>query len=1299
MKNLPEFNYIMKRNENTKSISNFHISLFPYFQILKKIFFISIFIFFIPYIISAQTVHCKISGWQLKNQTEENGSRIYYFSFDDASYPDNSMFPVYTFRLNLENYKSENYFAEIVNPVFDDLKPEELAKTDLVYYENEAIVPKTEVLTARGQNVLTVSVIPFRYNSKTAKIEALKEFDLKLTSVSGNTNSIKQKSYAQNSVLATGKWFKIKISQNGVYRLTFDQLRSIGISNPQSVRIFGNASGLLSYKNSVYRPDDLTENKITVDQNSVIFYAAGPDRWDYNSTAKMFVPVKNIYSDYSCYFLTSDVNTGFDNAIPVQNNNSLTENINVNDYNSYAFHDENKENLTKSGRVWYGEIFDIDVNQTITLNVPNVKNVPGKIKIAVAAGSAGQSSSFTYSVGDLNKTVTISPIYGYYLFANRNETVQTFTPAAGNSIDVNIKYNKLNSGAKGWLDYIYVNTMSDLNYPGKPVAFRNLNSVSGGNVSKFTITNAAADLSVWDITNPTSPVEISGTLSGSTFTFKSETSTLHEFFAFSKSAITSPDLSGDNVATVENQNLHSVSGATDMIIISAPEFLEQANRLKTFREQNDGLRVFVATPQQIYNEFSSGSPDVSALRDFARMVYKKASGADTLKYLLLFGDGSYDNTSTDSWNTNYVLTYQSEQSEADDQSYVTDDFFGLLDNNEGDVYGLLDIGVGRIPVDDAVQAMGVVDKIISYADKKTMKDWRNKLCFFADDGYDIAGDSQVVHEHDADSLTRIVAAEMPNFNIAKVYLDAYPEEVTSGGQRYPEVNQEFINHFDNGDLIINYTGHGGQKGLAAERVLTVSDIESFYNPNNYPLFVTATCEFSRFDDYSYVSAGERTLLNKSGGAIALFTTTRLAYISPNFTLSQSFYKTVFNRNYKGEYLRLGDIIRITKNKIGLEKNTLIFTLLGDPSMKLNIPEYQIAALTLNGKPFDQQTDTVKSLSKITITGEVQDLRGQKMTDFNGLVYPTIYDKTRNVSTLNNDNIPGGVFNFMLRDNIIYRGKSTVKNGDFSFTFITPKDIMQNIDFGKISLYAQDSLVDAAGSNFDFKVGGFSKNYINDTDGPKIELFLNDSNFVSGGICDANPDIFAKLWDESGINTAGSGIGHDIVATVDADSNPQTFVLNDYYVADNDTWKSGQVKELLSNIEVGNHTLSLKVWDVFNNSSTATIDFTVLETDKIILENLINYPNPVVDKTNFYFEHNRAGADMDIEITIYDFNGNHVKTISTKVYAEGYRTGPVTWDGTGEGNNRLPKGMYIYTVKISSAAGGTAQKSSKLLLVK
>jgi hypothetical protein len=748
----------------------------------------------------------------------------------------------------------------------------------------------------------------------------------------------------------------------------------------------------------------------------------------------------------------------------------------------------------------------------------------------------------------------------------------------------------------------------------------------------------------------------------------------------------------NNVTIVQNQNLHSLSGNYEMIIVANPIFYNYAKELETLHKGKDNMKVITVTTEQVYNEFSSGARDISAIRNFAAMIYSRANSGDTLKYLMLFGDGSYDNKNDTLNNTNFIPTYQSYDSESQAYSFTTDDYFAMLDIDEGEInnslVGLMDIGVGRIIADNVSDAQNVVNKIINYTKPETFGDWKNQLSFIADD------ENYMVHMYDADTLARYLEKKHPSFNIEKIYLDAFPQQTISGGERYPDVNAAFSYRVQKGALLINYTGHGGEYGLAHERILTNSEIDSWKNFDKLPVFVTATCEFTRFDDYKLLTSGEKVFLNPEGGGVAMFTTARLAWISSNAVLTKAFYSHAFEEK-NGKKLRLGDISRLTKNELtGINK--MIFFLIGDPALEIGYPgNDRVITKTINSHDISV-IDTLKALSKVTFTGEIQDKNGNKLTNYNGFVFPSVYDKSREINTLNNDG--EGVFKYNSLGSVIFRGKSTVTNGDFSFSFIVPKDIMLNVDTGKVSYYAQTALKDAAGYGFDFLVGDISNSYPEDKTGPEIKLFMNDETFVSGGITDENPRIFALLTDENGINVSSGGIGHDITAVID-NNDKNVIVLNDDYRADADTYKSGSLEHFLFEIAPGQHNLKLKVWDVYNNSSEEIIDFVVAEADNLKIEHILNYPNPFTTHTDFYFEHNLPGTELEVIIQIFTVSGKLVKTIDETFYSDGFRAGPFSWNGTDDFGNNIGRGVYIYKLKVRTFTGEIVEKFEKLLILK
>jgi hypothetical protein len=500
---------------------------------------------------------------------------------------------------------------------------------------------------------------------------------------------------------------------------------------------------------------------------------------------------------------------------------------------------------------------------------------------------------------------------------------------------------------------------------------------------------------------------------------------------------------------------------------------------------------------------------------------------------------------------------------------------------------------------------------------------------------------------------------------------------------------------EKGALIMNYTGHGGANGLAHERVLRIDDVLSWENRDRLPLFMTATCEFSRFDEWEETSAGELVILNPDGGGIALLSTTRLVYSGPNHALNEAFYRYVFKKDENNRNYRLGDIIRLTKNSTSSGINKRNFTLLGDPGLELAYPRHKVRVEAINGTPVSESVDTLKALGKVTISGLMEDEQGNALEDFNGIVYPTVFDKSSTITTLQND--PEPKMNFSLRNRVLYKGKASVTNGRFEFSFIVPKDISYHYGFGKLSFYADNGLEDANGSFHQVTIGGSADSAANDSQGPELEVFLNDENFVYGGMTDANPVLLAYVSDSNGINTLGNGIGHDLTAILDGNTN-QTIVLNDFYESDTDSYKSGKILYTFKSLEAGPHNLKVKVWDVYNNSSEQTIEFIVNTGEDLVLDHVLNYPNPFTTHTQFFFEHNQPNADLDILVQVFTVSGKLVKTIDYQSPASGYRVGPIDWDGRDDYGSRIGRGVYIYRVKVRTSLGQSAEKFEKLVIL-
>lgn len=1219
---------------------------------------------------------------------------LLYFSNAIFSNPDNQI-PEYFELVNVTSEYSE-FTVELKNQAFRDLTPQEIKAIENPNKLKNEIEIDGRLLFQRKNPFVSIQFIPVRINPNTGRPEKLISFELVITPL-GRTDIkvVRQKNgFASGSVLSSGRWVKIRVETDGVYQLTYAELLAMGFDNPANIRLFGNGNEMLPLFNNEPRPDDLVEKPIFMEKGSdgifnqgdyILFYAQGPVSWNYNPATQMFEHNKHLYSRYNYYFLTAI--TGGQKLISdlPQPTGSVTHT--VESFDDHTFHEEGLNNLILSGRRWFGELFDVETSRSFSFSFPNI-NAGSQVKIKAAFASRSPIiSSFNISHNQQNVLSLSFPSVSMESYISDYASVNAGSGAfdAGSSnITLTVNYSKPSPSARGWLDYILLNTRRNLVMTGSQMHFRDIQSVGTGNLAEFKISSANQGIKVWEITDPYNVTNISGTLSGGIYTFRHETESLSQFIAFTPNNFLKPHI----VGTIPNQNLHGLP-QIDFVIVSHPLFLAQAQQLANHRTVRDGLSTVVVTPEQIYNEFSSGRPDISAIRNFMKMFYDRAvSEAELPKYLLLFGDGSYDNISDNPANSNFIPTYQSENSLRPTLSFVTDDFFGLLDDNEGEYEGLLDIGIGRFPVSTVSQAQTMIEKILRYENKQNTGDWQNYLTFIGDDG-----DSNI-HMQQADFLADYVKDNYSFFNIDKIYLDAYQRISGSGGQRYPEANRAILNRINKGTLLINYTGHGNELRLAHENIMDISDILQLRNKDILPVFMTATCEFSRYDNPQRTSGGEMLLLNPGGGGIALFSTTRLVYATPNFFLNQKFYQYIFSEN-SGDYYRLGDVMRLTKNASGAGINKLNFTLLGDPSLKIAVPRHEIKITSINGEPVTLPADTLKAMGKYTITGEVE-LNGTKAGDFNGIVYSTVFDKKQNITTLSNDGNPP--FQFEARNNIIYRGKSSVQNGMFSFTFYVPKDIQYHIDNSKISTFATGNDGEAKGAFFDILIGGTSDDIANDTEGPVIEMFMNDRNFVFGGTTDENPVLLAYLTDSTGINTTGSGIGHDITAILNGNTN-DPIVLNDFYIAETDNFRNGSIEFPFNGLPEGNHSIRLKAWDVYNNSSEEYLEFVVAKSARLALRNVLNYPNPFTNYTFFHFEHNQPGVQMDILIQIFTISGRLVKTIQSSSFSPGFKPDPIPWDGLDDYGDKIGRGVYLYRVKIRTESGHVAEKYEKLVILK
>ncbi len=1156
------------------------------------------------------------------------------------------------------------------------------------------------------QPFLLVKVLPFLRNA-TGGLERVNSFDIHM---SQETPLAALKSHitgdwASGSVLASGNWIKVSVEVSGMHKITYGRLQEYGLQNPASVRVYGSGARILPENFSQGHLDDLQPVPVYMHKGSdgmfgpgdfILFYAHGPVSWEYQAEENMFIHRLHPYSWKGHYFLTDS--QGPADAPEDAELSTATPAYTAVDYDFRDHFEAETYNLISSGREWYGDNYNVNLEGHYPFEIPervNGENV--QIRVAAAARS-NVTSTYTIKANnqllgsmEINKT-DLSSYTATYAY----EKVKVFTYQPGQDyITVTVAYQRPNTNSEGWLNSITFNGRSKLRMQSNELAFRDARSAAPGNVTEFRLENSNSNTVIWEISDPDQPRNLDYTLSGSTAVFRLETDQTREFIAFNMNgSFPSPNYTDEGLGAIENQNLHGLQHP-DLIIITPEIFLEAAQKLAGHRESNDGMEVAVILQQQVFNEFSSGNPDVSAIRNLMKMFYDRAgSSEDYCRYLLLFGDGSYDNRNNTAFNPNLILTYQSVNSLSPTRSYVSDDFYGLLDTDESMLDGLLDIGIGRLPASTPEEARDLVDKIISYNDPANQGEWRNQLCFIGDD------EDSNIHMRQADELASYVKDNYPGYNINKIYLDAYQQEKGATGFRYPEVNRAINDQMSRGTLILNYTGHGGSLGLAHERILTMTDINSWTNKNTLPLFMTATCEFSRYDEYDYkldqevTSAGEEVLLNTEGGGIALFTTTRLVYSGDNHVLNEKFYDVVFEKDDNQQNYRLGDIVAYSKNNARAGINKRNFTLLGDPSMRLAYPENRVVTDSINGRDLTSGQDTLSAFDWVTVSGHLEYQDGSMMDDFNGSVYPLVFDKEKKIETLANDG--GPAWSFKARNSILYSGKSTVSDGQFTFGFFVPKDINYAFGAGKISYYSNNSLVDAHGSFEGFQVGGIGSENASDLEPPFIHIYMNDTFFMSGGITDPDPTLMVYVKDNFGINTTGNGIGHDLIATLD-DDRINAIILNEFYQSETNSYNSGTIRYPYRNLENGRHSIAVKIWDIHNNSAESNLEFVVMESEKMLLKQLYNYPNPFFDQTWFNIEHNRPDQELTLVLTIYNLSGEMVRTIESRIFSGGYRLDPVMWDGTSSGGARLGGGVYLYRATLSTGEGEMASASGKLII--
>ena len=1092
-------------------------------------------------------------------------------------------------------------------------------------------------------------------------------------------------SYAERSVLADGHWVKIRVSESGVCRMSFSELRSAGLE-PSQVRVFGYGGAQKEQDFSKPNIDDLPQVPVYVGEDYILFYVQGPISWTYNGSR--FAHTRNTYSDFGYYLLSDDAGDMllFPEAEAVSG--SPTD---VTYYSYYQVQDEDSVNLidrtgvSGGGRTFYGEQFAAGQTRTFTFSTPYANGDNSSVYIDMAANAATTSTVKAKLNNTSSKSIYISSIPDHYTFGVAG-TISMNGASEEQNQRVTMQFVNSNASALAWLNYIEITTPSELVMTGSYMGIRSLVNRNTTNPVRFLLRNTTASTQIWDVTDLAAIQRMPTTMVDDQLAWVgTQADGVHEYIAVNTDG--TKFVQAEVVGEVKNQNLHALNNI-DYIIICPEGYEDVSEDLAKAHEAKQAITYAIVTDQQVYNEFSSGTPDATAYRWLMKMLYDRAKNGigQQPRWLLLMGHGTFDNRKLlRNSGTSLLLTYQSKNSVNEIKAYATDDYFAYLDDNEGtiDTQGRMDIGVGRLPVESLDEARTTVDKLIQYIRNEQTGKWKNQLVYLADDG------ENGTHTETAEKSAELVRIKNPDFIVHKIFLDAYPQEVNASGESYPLAKNRVLNLLKNGVLFFNYSGHGGYNAITNESILNLKDIAGMTNKNQ-AFWLFATCNFAQCDAGKR-SAAETAVLNPKGGAIGILAATRTVYASQNTNLNRSVCDTLFGHSDVFHYdMTLGEAISIGKNLLGSDENKLAYVLLGDPCMRLNYPtDYHVETLT--------EMDTLNALSVQHVEGRIIDEDLNTVSDFNGKVDITIYDKMQSIPTRDNDNAGGDPRVIAYNDypNTIFSGATDVKDGLFNYTFMVPKDIRYNFDNGRIVYYAvtADSLetAEAVGHFEQFIIGGTGSTVAIDTIGPEMEIYLNSPAFRNGDKTYATPRFFANLYDKNGINTAGAGIGHDLMLIIDDDPK-MIYSLNEYFTAANNSYQAGQVSYLMEELANGPHSLTFRAWDLLNNSTTKSLNFIVEAGLDPSIYNVTTYPNPVQQSGVVHLIVNYDQPDELIETEIYLYN-----TAGQMVYSH-------KQDNPDAVSINLPSlglntGVYIYSVKIKSASSKYSTTSGKIIVTK
>ena len=1177
----------------------------------------------------------------------------------------------------------------------------------------------------------------------------------------------------------SGTWLKIPVPENGIYEMDAQYLTEAGLdpgsADPRRFQIWGTPGGKLPERNDAARPF-LQQIPILVTgegdgsfdtEDRILFYADGPNQVYQNPVSGTLTHETHPFSDVHHLFFTIGDEPGERlTAEPYREGDQIVRE--TRDLLVHELEEFKSENKIKSGRIWFSDrLTNTAAGRTQTIletEVPGLNTgQPVTLEIQFA-GRSLQPLNVSFSLnGAPVGSRTINPINSYSSeegLSARMGTLYATTTVASQSLQLEATLSTSDPAGEAFFDWVRISFNRSLTAGDSQVLhfFAPILSVADGTDLTYELQGYTAEPIVMDVSNPQQPRLVSVEQFGSSFRFTAAYETATLFTTSTNPTSTTSTTNTANTASTPNttstpnptpfaglsqgqrfvaqatpstplpavavptQNLTGETAYPDYLIITSETFRDLAEEWAEYRRSRDQFTVVVATQQEIFHEFSGGTQDPTALRDYVKFHYDRAlaHGREPLQHLLLFGGATFDyKDRLEGPLRNHVVTYQSEESLHRINSYGSDDFFGLLDETEGEwspqtSSERIDIGIGRFPVNTLAQARGLMQKIQRYESAESLGDWRNRFVFVADDDFPEVERNRDLHALNADGTAVEIDKNGTATRVDKIYMLSYPVENSAEGRRLPGVRSDMIRAFNEGALVVNYSGHGGQFVLSDEKIFTVDDVPLLTNADRPTIFVTATCQFGRYDDHESFSGAEETLLWDEGGTVAALTTTRVVYTSStpgsnNFGLNIQLTRKMLERDEEGLPLRLGDVYRRTKNTSqGAGFNARKFILLGDPAMRTGLPQGQAVVQTINGIDLAANPDTVitiRALDRIRFSGMVRDASGMPREDFQGEATMRVFDAERNVRLpdlvwVQEDRCFLDDCRYTVENDLLFNGRSTIVNGMFDAEFIVPADINFSGNTGRILVYASSDAADAGASSAQLLFNGINPDAEQDSEGPVMDVYLNDPAFVNGNLVGSTSTLLVDLEDPSGINTTGTGIGHEMIATID--TTPQkTILLNEYYRSEADQYQRGRIEYPLEALPSGMYRLNVRAWDVFNNASEQEIQFEVADSGELEIRNVYNYPNPMSQTTRFVFEHNQPGNVLDIHIRIFTLSGVPVTELNeSQITSNAYAY--IEWNGLDRNYDRLANGTYLYVLRVGAdtpEGRQTREKIEKFVIIR